>query len=127
MRGINLQISTGATRLVNWMKAAIIGAITIISIVAAVLVFSMNPATEIQMPQAPAQALEQYVGTVKSGSSFFHNGEAICEFTFQDGRTFTAPEQMARQANMKIGLSYRVFFNQTAPSVAVAIQEEIQP
>jgi hypothetical protein len=106
------------------MKAAIIGAITIISIVAAVLVFSINPATQIIMPQAPAQTLQQYVGTVESGSSFFHNGEAICEFTFQDGRTFTAPEQMARQANMKIGSAYRVFYNQTAPSVAVAIQEE---
>lgn len=73
-------------------------------------------------PQQPE--LQEYVGKLKSGNSLFHNGEAVVEIVFEDGRTFTAQEQLALQANMTIGKTYQITFNSTAPETAISIQEK---
>jgi len=102
------------------LKAIIIGSAVVISVVAAILIFAMNPAT-----QNPG--LENYTGKLVSGSSYMpFGGEPIAEMHFEDGRTFTAPEQLAAQANMTIGKTYQITYNSTAPSVALEIQE-VQP
>jgi hypothetical protein len=79
-------------------------------------------ATATPEPQQPQ--LQQYVGKLKSGNSLFHNGEAVVEIVFEDGRGFTAQEQLARQANMTIGKTYQVTFSNAAPEIALSIQEK---
>lgn len=74
-------------------------------------------------PAAPALMLKTYTGQLKSGSSFFQNGQALVEIAFQDGRAFTAQEQLAASANMTIGQTYQITFNTTEPTLALKIEE----
>ncbi len=82
---------------------------------------SQDPAA--QAAPEHRQTIQNYTGTLSSGTSLFHNGEALAELIFQDGRTFTATEQLAAQANMTIGKTYQISFNESAPEIALEIQE----
>ena len=77
----------------------------------------------VAQPNVTQPSVMQYTGILQNGISLFSNGKAIVEFTFQDGRTFTASEQMAAEAHMKIGGTYTVSFSQADPQIALSIQE----
>jgi hypothetical protein len=74
-------------------------------------------------PQNTSETLETYTGKLQKGNSLFHNGEAAVEIVFEDGRSFTAAEHLALQANMTIGKTYQVSFSSSAPEIAINIQE----
>ena len=74
-------------------------------------------------PSANPEIQESYEGKLSAGISMFHNGEAIVELTFEDGRIFTAQEQMAAEANMQIGNTYQIKYSNNEPTVAINIQE----
>lgn len=83
---------------------------------------NQEPTPEVS-PQPTAGGLEKYVGNLTGGISLFKNGEALVELNFEDGRVFTATEQLAAQANMAAGKTYEITFNSTAPQIAISIQE----
>ena len=102
------------------IKGIIVGSVVLVVVVAASAFLLMN-----SQPTGN-DTLETYQGKLTAGNSLFHNGTAIVEMTFEDGRGFTAPEQLAAEANMEIGNTYQIRYNSTAPSVAVEIKE-VQP
>lgn len=110
------------------IKGIVVGAAVLISVIVAVLFFAVTTAVGNQPEHS---GLETYEGKLQSGSSMFRMQRpdydglqgSIVELTFEDGRTFTAPEQMAAQANMKIGNTYKITYNSTQPEIALMIQE----
>ena len=99
------------------MEYKVFGALIIIVSVAALLFFVGN--TISQDPE-----IGTYVGKLEKGISVLpFGGEPTVEIIFEDGRKFTAPEQMAKDVDMKVGNTYRITFDISAPNVALEIRE----
>lgn len=110
------------------MKAAIIGGITLAAVLTAVLVFSMNPATEIQMPQAPAETapaaqpqIHAYFGNLTSAE--WNSTGWITKLIFQDGRTFSTTGVFGGRVS-----GFNRYYNVTyqEPNQLISITEYIQ-
>lgn len=98
------------------MRYKVFGALIIIFSVAALLFFMGN--TISQDPETGT-----YVGTLKEGHNYApFGGEPYVELIFEDGRKFTAPEQMAKDVDMKLGETYQITFDPSDPDVALAIK-----
>jgi len=99
------------------MKYKVFGALIIVSSVAALLVIMIYTGSL----QAGSNT---YVGTLKEGHEYApFGGEPFVELIFEDGRTFTAPWQMAADVEMKVGNTYKITFNIEDPGVALEIRE----
>jgi len=103
--------------MVKRLKYKILGVLILISAVAGIPFFVGGTAkSELEVTT--------YVGTLEKGNSVMHfGGEPTVELTFEDGRTFTAPEHMATEAEMKVGGSYQITFNQEKSEMALSITE----
>lgn len=86
-----------------------------------------TPAVEhIEAPGKPENQSSDagvYVGKLIEGSSYFvFGGDPTVELLFEDNRKFTAPEQLAAEAQMRINGTYRIGFNISDPGVALTIK-----
>jgi len=76
----------------------------------------------IKEPENQISDVGVYVGTLKEGTSYLiFGGVPTVELTFEDDRTFTAAEQMAKEAQMRINGTYQITFSTTDPGVALTI------
>lgn len=105
------------------MKKKIIASVILISLLS-IPMFWLITGSGTMKTQNTATDSGVYVGTLREGQSYmiFGEKEPIVELTFYDNRTFTAPEQMAAEAQMKINGTYQITFSSTAPGVATAIK-----
>ena len=91
-------------------------------ITVALSIFALNYSGFLQLPGG--DGLETYEGKLISGNSLFtHDGKAVVEIGFEDGREFVATEQLAASINMAVGKTYRIGYNSTDPSWALEMQE----
>jgi hypothetical protein len=98
------------------MKHKLFGALIIVSSVAALLVIIIYTGSL-------EAGSNTYVGTLKEGHEYApFGGEPFVELIFEDGREFAAPWQMAVDAEMKVGNTYKITFNIEDPNVALAIK-----
>lgn len=98
------------------MKFKLIGALICVSVVATIL-FSVGSSA------APENNIRTYEGTLLEGHCYApFGGEPYVKLIFEDGRTFTAPEQLAIEAEMKIGETYQISYNIQEPNVATSIK-----
>ncbi len=113
-------MKAAAIAILTLSLAATISSIVFLACYQPITIFPEHEENQAQ----PFTGLKKYSGVLAEGNSLLGDGKAVVELTFQDGRYFIASEQMAAQANMRIGGTYTVSFNQADPAVAVEIQEE---
>ena len=76
----------------------------------------------IKEPEKQISEFGVYVGTLKEGTSYLiFGGVPTVELTFEGDRTFTAPEQMAKEAQMRINGTYQITFSTADPGLALTI------
>jgi len=111
-------------------KAVILGTLTLVAVISLVSFFSIQqpinifPQHDTMQSSVTQRNTSEYSGILQNGNSLLGYGKAIVELTFQDGRYFTASEQMAAEANMHINGIYLITFNAEAPEVAIGILEK---